>query len=73
MDNFDPKSMQEAMRLAGTPAGQQLIRHLQQSSGEDMQQAMNSAAAGDYEAAKKLLSQMLNTPEARKLMDQLGR
>ncbi len=73
MENFDPKSMQEAMRLASTPAGQQLIRHLQQSDGSSMQQAMNRAAAGDYEAAKKLLSQMLSSPEAKKLMEQLGR
>lgn len=73
MENFDPVSMQEAMRLAGTPAGQQLIQHLQQSGGESMQQAMNSAVAGDYEEAKKLLSKILSTPEARKLMEQLGR
>lgn len=73
MDNFDPKSMQEAMRLANTPAGRQLIAHLQQSNGDAMQQAMNRAAAGDFEAVKKLLGQMLSTEEAKKLMENLGR
>lgn len=73
MDNFDPRSMQEAMRLANTPAGRQLIAHLRQSNGDAMQQAMNSAAAGDFEAVKKILGQMLSTDEAKKLMEQLGR
>lgn len=73
MRNFDPASMQEAMKLANTPAGRQLIQHLQNANGDAMQQAMNSAAGGDFEAAKKLLSQMLSTEEAKKLMEQLGR
>lgn len=73
MDNFDPRSMQEAMRLANTPAGRQLIAYLRQSNGDAMQQAMNSAAAGDFEAVKKILGQMLSTDEAKKLMEQLGR
>lgn len=73
MDNFDPASMQEAMRLANSPAGRQLIQLLRQTGNENMQKAMNSAASGDYESAKKLLSEMLNTPEAKKIMEQLGR
>lgn len=73
MQNIDPAAMQEAMRLAGTPAGRQLIQHLQTANSEAMQQAMASAAGGDLEAAKKLLSQLLSSEEAKKLMQQLGR
>ena len=73
MEKFDPASIQEALRLANTPEGRQLIQLLRQSDGENMQKAMNSAASGDYDSAKKQLSKMLNTPEAKKLMEQLGR
>ena len=66
-------SMQEAMRLASSPAGQQLIAMLQQQNSADLQKAMNSAAAGDMEQAKKALSALLQDPQTRKLLDQLGR
>ncbi len=66
-------SMQEVLRLARSPAGQQLIAMLQQSGGDRLQQAMAQAAAGDYEAAKQALSGLLNTPQAQRLLEQLGR
>lgn len=65
--------MQEAMKIAGTPAGQQLIQLLQQNGGEELRQAMAKAAAGDYAQAKQALTSLLDTPEAKKLLDQLGR
>jgi len=65
--------MQEARRIAATPAGQELIRHLQRSGGTDLKQAMEKAAAGDYSAAKAAISALLKDPEAKKLMEQLGR
>ena len=30
MERLDPKQIQEALRIAKSPAGQQLLRHLQQ-------------------------------------------
>lgn len=71
MQNRD-NSFQEAMRLAQSPAGQQLIRLLQQSGGYDVQQAMESAAAGDFSQAKQLLSALIQDPKARELLQQLG-
>ena len=65
--------MQEAKRIAATPAGQELIRLLQRSGGNDLKQAMEKAAAGDYSGAKDAISALLKDPEAKKLMDQLGR
>jgi len=41
-------SMQDVYRLAKSPAGQQLIALLQQQSGSDFRQAMDSASKGDY-------------------------
>ena len=65
--------MQEAKRIAGTPAGQELIKLLQKQGGNDLKQAMERAAAGDYSAAQKTLSALLQTEGAQKLLQQLGR
>ena len=71
-ENSNNFSMQEAMRLASTPAGQQLLALLQKNNGPELQSAMNQAAAGNYEQAKRALSSLLSDPEARKLLEQLG-
>lgn len=67
-----PMDMAEAMRVASTPAGQQLIRMLQQKGGSDLQQAMEKAAAGDYSQAKQAITALLKDPETQKLLEQLG-
>lgn len=66
-------SIQQAMQLAQTPAGQQLIALLRSTGGKEFQEAMQKAAAGDYTQAKNIITNMLSDPEARKLLDQLGR
>ena len=66
------EAIKEAMRLAQTPEGQQLIRLLQASQGTDLQDAMRNAAAGDYASAKKALGSVLNHPEAQALLRKLG-
>ena len=60
----------QLMKLAQSPAGQQLIAMLQHSGGDALQSAMNKASAGDYSQAKKLLS-LLTDPKARALLKQL--
>ena len=69
-NNQEP--IREAMRLAQTAEGQQLIRLLQSSDTETLQTAMRKASAGDYQAAKQALSGILNNPEAQKLLLRLG-
>ncbi len=64
-------SVQEAMRLAKSDAGQQLFALLQQTDASALQQAMDQAAAGDYESIKKTLSTLLASEEAQKLMKQM--
>lgn len=73
--NNDPKdkSIQEAMRLAKSPAGQQLLQMLQQNGGDELRQAIAKASAGDYAQAKQTITALLDTPEAKKLLEQLGR
>lgn len=71
MSDFD-HALQEARRLAETPEGKQLAQLLQQLGGQNMQQAMNAAAAGDMTQAKQAISALMQNPEARRLMAQLG-
>lgn len=64
--------IQEAMKLAQSPAGQQLIKLMQQTGGTDLQSAAEKAAAGDYSQAKQAVQALMRNPEARKLLKQMG-
>lgn len=70
---YNDKAIQDAMRLAGTPAGQQLLNMLQRSNDPALQQAMQKAAAGDFQQAKQAISALLQDPQVKKLLDQMGR
>lgn len=65
-------SMEDVMRLAKSPAGQQLMTMLQQKDSGQLQQAVTQAKGGDYANASKTLSDMLSSPEAQKLLKELG-
>lgn len=69
---YNPETIRQAMKMAQTPEGQQLIRMLQASGTADLQKAMASASGGDYTAAKQALSAVLNNPEAQRLLRQMG-
>lgn len=73
MEQNSQFNMQEIMRLAASPAGQQLIALLQQQNSAALHSAIASASAGNYEHAKSALGSMLDSPEARTLLQQLGR
>ncbi len=64
-------SMEDAMRLANSEAGQQLLTLLQQTNGDKLRSAMDQAAAGDYAGIQKTLSGLLASEEAKKLMKQM--
>jgi len=72
-NNENPISIEEILKIAASPTGQQLMKLLQQSSGNELQLAAKKAAAGNYDAAKQALSGLLQDPEVKKLLDQLGR
>ena len=71
--NSQDFSMQEALRLAQSPAGQQLLAMLKQSDNEQLQQAVQQASAGDFAKAGKTISALLSSAEAKSLLDELGR
>ena len=71
-ENSNNFSMQDMMRLAGTPAGQQLLDHLQKKNSRPLQMAIAHAVSGNMDQAKQLLSAMIQDPESQKLIRQLG-
>lgn len=60
------------MRIAQSPAGQQLIALLRNSGGKEFSDALAKAAAGDYTQAKNLITALMQDPEAQKLLGELG-
>ncbi|MBE7001957.1 MAG: hypothetical protein E7421_04575 [Ruminococcaceae bacterium] len=65
-------SMEEIMRLAKSPAGQQLIAMLKQRDNTKLEQAVTQAKSGDYSQATQTLKTMLSSPEAQRLLKDLG-
>ena len=68
----DDFSMAEAMRIAKSPAGQQLLETLKRSDHGELQKAMEQASAGNFDMAKKELTALMESPEVKKLLKQLG-
>ena len=64
--------MEEVMRIAKSPAGQQLMALLQQKDSAAVAQAATQAKSGNYTQAGQTLSAILSSPEAQKLMKELG-
>lgn len=69
--NSQDFSMQEALRLANSDAGQQLLARFGQLDDATRSQAMAQAAAGDVDSLVKTLSELLSSPEAQALMRSL--
>ena len=70
--NSNNFSMQEAMRLANSPAGQQLLKMLQQTDPAAMKSAMEQASSGDYSKISETLAPFLESEEVKKLLKQMG-
>lgn len=63
--------MSRLLRLAQSPAGQQLMALLQKQGGTDLENALSQASQGNYRQAKDSLSSLLSGQEAKKLLKQL--
>ena len=71
--NSDNFSIQDAMRLAKSDTGQQLFAMLKEQNGGAVDQAMEQAAAGDFDQVKQTLSELLSSPQLRAMLEQIGR
>ena len=66
-------SVEEAAKIARSPAGQQLLAMLRGADQAQLQKAADLASAGDYKAASLLLEQTLSSPEAQALLKDFRR
>ena len=66
--NFSP---QDALRLAKSDAGQQLLAILKQTDGQQLEKARDCAASGDYSNAMQALSSLLAREDVCQLLKQL--
>ena len=66
-------SMAEAMKLAQSDAGKNMLEQLQKTHGSTLQTAMAQAQAGNMEQVKETLSALLSSPEGKALMDTIRR
>ncbi len=64
-------SMKEALRLAKSPAGQQLQQLLQQADQETLNCVIEKAKQGDYEEATKQIRALMSSPQAQALLKEL--
>ena len=71
MENYQ-NAMEQAKSLAGSSAGRQLIKLLQQTGNVDMEKLKKQAAAGDFAAVQQNLAGILNNPEVTKLLRLMG-
>ena len=72
--NSENFSIEEAKRLAKSPAAQQLMAMLKQSNSQQLQKAMELANSGDLKSASQIINDLLSSnDQAQGLMDQLRR
>lgn len=68
---FSQFSVQEAMRLANSDAGKQLIGFLKANHGEKAAIAGKNVEDGDYAQAQKTVQELMSDPQAKALMHML--
>lgn len=71
-ENSQNFSMQEALRLAQSDAGQQLLAHLRAADPQALSKAMAYIAAGDYQKAMAVLKPVMGDPKAKDALNRLG-
>lgn len=69
---YNEQAVQRAMQMAQSQQGKQLLNLLQANHADTLNQAMTQASHGDYTQAQQILSKLLQDPEAKKLLSQLG-
>lgn len=68
---YDDFSVQEAQRLASTPAGRQLLSLFQQQQGAVYSDAVKDDENANMEKLKQSISAFMQDPKAKALLRQL--
>lgn len=71
--NSSDFSMQEALRLANSPAGQRLLAMLRQYDPGTLEKAAAQASQGNTDDAKETLQKLMSSPQVQTLLQQLRR
>ncbi len=69
---FDDFSVQEAMRIASSPAGQRLLAMLRQTDSAKLQQAVKQATTGEYAQAQQTISELLSAPQVQEALKEMN-
>lgn len=69
--NCEDFSMQDALRMAQSPAGQQLLAMLRSGDKGQLQQVVDLAKAGNMDKAGSTLQALLSSPQAQQLLKQM--
>lgn len=72
MQNKD-QAIMNAMRMAESHDGKQLIQKLKEKDSRALDQAVKYATTGDYAQAQKLLRELINDPDIQRLLNTIGR
>lgn len=70
--NSQDFSQEDIRQLAKSPAARQLMELLRRSDPEALSEAMDQAAAGNYQRAITALGTLMEDKEAKALLAQLG-
>ena len=65
-------SIEDAMRIANSPTGQQLFALLKRTDTVKLNNAMDQAAAGNYDQVKDTISSLMENEDVKALLAQLG-
>ena len=68
-----PFSDQDVRRVLGSPEGQQILKLLNRDGGRALKQAADALRSGRPEDALQVLSPIMESEEASKLIDKLNR
>lgn len=72
-DGFTPENMKEAIAFANSDTGKKLYTHLERTQKQQLKNAMDLASSGNYDGVRMALSSLLADPEAKKLLEQMGK
>lgn len=61
----------ELLKIANSPEGQKLLSLIQERGGNQYAQAMRQAEGGDYSGAKEMISKIMSSPDAMKLIEKI--
>ena len=72
MENQPTIPFEEIMRLAKSPAGQQLIKALKSQDPNTLKKVINSAKSGDIQQAKSNLASIMEAEDMQKILKNMG-